>query len=116
MPRFDTYRLRMTAEENQGWRRLIRRLFPLTERVEFQPRTAYYDTGEQLQWTPTQELQEDVLEQVIVPSLSSNLRWFFYSLQPTPQVLNLLVHQVSPIRVINGDVHRFRSCIGREMH
>lgn len=96
MTRFDTYQLCMTAEENQDWRRLIRCLFPLTERVEFQPRTAYYDTGEQLQWTPTQELQKDLLEQVIVPSLSSNMRWFFYSLQPTSQVLDLLVHQVSP--------------------
>lgn len=96
MPLFDTYRLCMTAEGNQDWKQLIRCLFPLAERVEFQPRTAYYDTGEQLQWTPTHALQEDLWDQVIVPSLSSNMRWFFFNFQPTLQVLDLLVHQVSP--------------------
>lgn len=96
MPRFHTYRLCMTAEDTLGWRQLIRCLFPLAERVEFQPRTAYYSTGERLQWTPTQELQKDLMAQKIVPSLSSNMRWFFLTFQPTPQVLDLLVHQVAP--------------------
>lgn len=97
MSLFHTYRLRMAAKDQQSWQQLIRFLLPLTERVEFQPRTAYYNTGERLQWTPAEELQKDLVEQVIVPSPSSNMRRFFWNFQVTPQVLDLLVSQVSPL-------------------
>lgn len=96
MTSLKTYQLRLAKDNQQGWLQLIRVLFSLAEKIEFQPHTAYYSSGEQLQWTPTEALQLDLEEQKILSSPFTNVRRIFFVFRPTPQVLEFIETQVLP--------------------